>query len=118
MYSYYYNKGHKRKAHLDATSALADDATILSLNYIFDVRWVSSELSAIVKIINGFKKLVQDLEEIERSGQSFNQDARAKARGLLTNFYDKNLVLMMHWMCDILKVIQHSSLQFQNDMEL
>ena len=113
LYSYYYNKGHKRKAHLDATSALADDATILSLNYIFDVRWVSSELSAIVKIINGFKKLVQDLEEIERSGQSFNQDARAKARGLLTNFYDKNLVLMMHWMCDILKVIQHSSLQFQ-----
>ena len=57
LYVFYFSKGHKRRAHLDQTCrAMAEDRSILNLNYIFEVRWVSSELSAIKKNI-GWEQL-------------------------------------------------------------
>ena len=64
LYSFYYSHGHKRKAHLHQFS----EGKVLELNYIFETRWISSELSAIKRVITNYPILQPRVEKHSLQG--------------------------------------------------
>ena len=114
LYVFYFSKGHKRRAHLDQTCrAMAEDRSILNLNYIFEVRWVSSELSAIKKILDGnsYEKLFLDLNSIQ--DENFEDKTKARALGFATQMKNKDLIMILHFLADILSALSTSSIRLQ-----
>ena len=59
LYVFYFSFSHKRKAHLEEFT----NTEHFRLNYIFDVRWVSSEFQSIERIIKFYPDLAKDLKE-------------------------------------------------------
>ena len=114
LYVFYFSKGHKRRAHLDQTCrAMAEDRSILNLNHIFEVRWVSSELSAIKKILDGnsYEKLFLDLNSIQ--DENFEDKTKASALGFATQMKNKDLIMILHFLADILSALSTSSIRLQ-----
>ena len=62
IHNFYFNKGHKRFAHYRETIH-GFDTTLYKFNYIFDVRWIASEYSALEKVFKSFKYLHLDLSD-------------------------------------------------------
>jgi hypothetical protein len=63
IYKFYMSRSHKRFNHLRKMAEELDER-IYSLNYIFKVRWVASELVAVKKIKAMWKTIVKDLNAI------------------------------------------------------
>ncbi len=104
LYTFYY-RGHKRKSQLMEFAA----EKFWELSYIFEVRWVSSELSAVRKVIDNYDALVGDLQ----AQSAMRTAAGAQAKGFLRTLKDKDFVEMLHFLADILNHIARYSLEMQ-----
>lgn len=77
IYTFYNSRGSKNKAHLRQTAKRMKQ-TMYEISYIYEVRWISSELSALNRIDKMWAVIVRDLEIIS-SDLSFNINTRMKA---------------------------------------
>ena len=109
IYGFYYVGGHKRKSHM----AGFFDGVQVSLSSIFEVRWVASEKRAIVKLIRYYPYILMHLKEVTTNRAVFNEKTRALATGILKHMLDKNFYMILHFLCDILDVLEETSLLFQ-----
>ena len=104
IFSFYNNKGHKRKAHLNETS-IALEMVYYQYSGLFIVRWISSEFLACSKIFKSFDVLLMDLESIS-ADQTFDDLTRQHARGLRTKLIQKNNQAFFHMALDILNSLK------------
>ena len=111
LYSFYNNKGHKRKGHLKETAA-ALEVTYYELTALFKIRWISSEFAAVHKIYKSYGVLVTDLNSI-LSEDWPDALTKAQAQGLLRLLTDKNLIEFMHFIMDILNTHSYLSQKLQ-----
>ena len=76
-----------------------DAKTKVNLNYIFEVRWIASEKTAVLQVINGYEVLMTDLRRIANSNQridgvkSFDSKTRSTAVGLEKKLADKRFLM-------------------------
>jgi hypothetical protein len=115
LYTFYYSHGHKRKAHLIDTAMHAGMEKVLALNYIFEVRWISSEKMAVMRVIDNWKLLVSDLEGIVRDDddEGFKDDIIQTATGMLATLKDRNFLAILHFMGDLLNHLSYYSKKMQ-----
>lgn len=71
IFQFYNLNNSKRKAHLKSTAQKLD-SRMYALNYIYHVRWISSELQSITNLKKMWKVIVTDLEIISKK-QSFDK---------------------------------------------
>ena len=96
-----------------------DPKTKDNLNYIFEVRWIASEKTAVLQVINGYEVLMTDLRRIANSNQridgvkSFDSKTRSTAVGLEKKLADKRFLMMLCFLADILSILAAQSLEFQ-----
>ena len=96
-----------------------DAKTKVNLNYIFEVRWIASEKTAVLQVINGYEVLMTDLRRIANSNQridgvkSFDSKTRSTAVGLEKKLADKRFLMMLCFLADILSILAAQSLEFQ-----
>ena len=112
IYTFYYSHGHKRKAHL----VNMEDPSRLELSYIYEVRWIASERSAVHQVITNWKLLVTNLESIsedEEDDNGFSEETKNTAIGLLNVLKNRNFVSLLHLMYGILNCIARYSLEMQ-----
>jgi len=72
------------------------DEKVYSLNYIYAVRWLTSELIAIKKIKEMWFLIVTDLDLISKS-QKFDSKAREMESNYRKTFLDKNFIVILHF---------------------
>ncbi|MCP4485841.1 MAG: hAT transposon family protein [Gammaproteobacteria bacterium] len=111
LYSFYNNKAVKRKSSLRNT-AEAFGEKLYELNYIFDIRWVASELSALNKVKQNFKIIFHNFEEIHASGD-FDQETKQKATALQNRITNVRFYSVLVFVMDVLKVLVQASKEFQ-----
>ena len=86
----------------------------------FQIRWTAAEKKAIANIIKHYQPLIGALTEMGsrilengEEGPFFKDDnIRNKANGMVRDLTDKNL-MFLHFLLDILDVIETASLEFQ-----
>lgn len=111
IHNFYVSHGHKRLHSLKNTiDELNED--FYNLNYIYKVRWIASELNAIIKIKNMWYALVIDLDSISRSNE-FDFSTQQKASEIYKQLTDKNFNIILHFFIDVLEVLNHYSIIFQ-----
>ena len=108
VYAFYFVGGHKRKNDLIGFL----DGVKIHLTSIFEVRWVASEKKAVDNLIKYYKPIVRHLHKITED-YNFNEKTRSKAKGLLKTMYDKNFYMILHFLADILAILEETSLAFQ-----
>jgi hypothetical protein len=111
IHNFYMSRSHKRFNHLKK-EALELGEKIFSLNYIFKIRWVASELQAIKKIRSMWYVITFDLDDISHDPE-FDQNTKDLAAKYLKVFTDKNFVIILHFIIDILEDLNRYSLIFQ-----
>ena len=113
------DKATRRTASLKQTVLELDAKTKVNLNYIFEVRWIASEKTAVLQVINGYEVLMTDLRRIANSNQridgvkSFDSKTRSTAVGLEKKLADKRFLMMLCFLADILSILAAQSLEFQ-----
>ena len=113
------DKATRRTASLKQTVLELDAKTKVNLNYIFEVRWIASEKTAVLQVINGYEVLMTDLRRIANSNQridgvkSFDSKTRSTAVGLEKKLADKQFLMMLCFLADILSILAAQSLEFQ-----
>ena len=113
LYRFYKNKGHKRKDHLYATSQELG-YVIFELQYVHQIRWISSELWALEVIKNDYPILIQDLMKIALdNGEIFDKDARDQAFEFHFILTSRRFVVMLHFIIDVLNFLSIWSKQLQ-----
>ncbi len=108
LYTFYYSHGHKRRNHLWNFAG----GQILELSYIFETRWISSELKAIKRIIHNYKVLLGDVEEIKAS-EDFDSKTQRTAAGIYTQLTDRYFVELVYFMADVLNHLAKYSQEMQ-----
>ncbi len=108
IYTFYYSHGHKRRNHLWNFAG----GQILELSYIFETRWISSELSAIKRVIHNYKVLLGDLNELKIS-EDFDAKTQRTAAGMYTQLTDRYFIILLHFMADILNHLAKYSQEMQ-----
>lgn len=109
IYSFYNNKAVKRKATLRNT-AEALDQTFYELNYIFEVRWVASELKALERLMLNYRTILENLAHIEASpATDFDSDTKATAKGYYTILMNSRFLVTLAFMRDVLTVFKARS---------
>lgn len=112
VYTFYNRNAVKRKASLRLTAeALAQ--TFHELNYIFKIRWVSSEFSALDRINKNYVLLVTNLESIQAS-QDFDADTTNVATGLLSSLSSIRFRGILLFLMDVLNVLTTESKRLQD----
>ena len=96
VYSFFYGQGHKKKAYM---REVLKDATV-TLNYIFEVRWITSERSALRRIIDNFEGLIKVLQKISES-ENFDAPTKYKAGSLANKLQNKNFFMLLNFRSDI-----------------
>ncbi len=109
LFTFYYSHGHKRRDHLWSFS----DKKLYELNYIFETRWVSSELSAIKRIIQNYEALVPDLQAISEDTENFDGKTMSTALGMSKQLQDRNFVELLFYMGDLLNHLARFSQNMQ-----
>ena len=87
----------------------------------FQINWTAAEKKAISNILKHYNPLIGALNEMGKqftedgSPSLFSKDSNTKnkAIGMAFELTDKNLVIFLHYLRDILDVIKSSSLEFQ-----
>lgn len=87
------------------------DATV-TLNYIFEVRWITSERSALRRIIDNFEGLIKVLQKISES-ENFDAPTKDKAGSLANKLQNKNFFMLLNFRADLAKILTFFSLEFQ-----
>ncbi len=108
LYTFYYSHGHKRKNHLRNFAG----GQILELSYIFETRWISSELKAIKRMIKNYPYLMGDLDEL-KSHRDFDPKTHNLATGLYNQLADRYLIELLFFMGDLLNHLAKYSLEMQ-----
>ena len=108
LYSFY-SGSTKRNDHLSKT-ALSLNERKPSILYIYIVRWIESEVRAIDGIINGWKVIVKDLEEQLKDSKG---EMSRKIQQFLSDLKDRDLLLRMLYIRDILSEFRKHSKKFQ-----
>lgn len=107
----FYGRGEKREAHLRKTAeSLA--SKFFRLTYIFEVRWVSSQVSAMKSVHSMWKTVVHDLKQI-KDDVDFSGDTRYKAANLLTILRGKHFLVIFHFLLDTLNQFTEYSKRMQ-----
>ncbi len=108
LFTFYYSHGHKRKNHLWNFA----DGKMMELSYIFETRWIASELKAIKRIIKNYPVLLGDLEELQRD-KDFDPKTRSTALGTYNQLTDRYFVELLFFMADLLNHLSKYSLEMQ-----
>ena len=112
IHNFYQQRGHKRIASLRSLAEELDENT-QTLNYIYAVRWCSSELLAIKKIHKMCFIIQKNLEDISKDFRKFDSKTRETANKLLLIFRNKNFISLFHFMIDLLEDLNRYSQIFQ-----
>ena len=111
LYSFYYGHSHKNKALMREFLDRGDDSTI-TLNYIFGVRWISSEKSAVTRVINSYCDLVKDLHSKSESDR-LDSKTREKAKAMAKKLQNKKFFMVLNFHADLVSILSFYSLEFQ-----
>ena len=111
VHNFYNRHGHKRKAHLRELAQVLNEQ-IYEFNYIFEIRWVTSEFTALKKLNSSWNLAVTDLNSIS-ADRSFHENTRAQARGIAERLSDRNFMLIFQFTCDVLQLFSHWSKRVQ-----
>jgi len=111
IYSFYHSRSHKRRGHLEELAEELDQK-FYTLNYIYKVRWIISELSAIKKIKNIWYLLIEDLNSI-KNDKKFDANSRRLADKYHQILCDRNFVSILYLILDLLEILNHYSVIFQ-----
>lgn len=107
----FYNRGEKREAHLRAT-AITMNVNYYRLTYIYDVRWVSSQVSAMTSIHLMWSVIITDLNAI-KNDNSFSETTKQKARKLLRTLTGREFMVIFHFVLDVLQEFKTWSKRMQ-----
>ena len=100
LYSFYNSHGHKRLGHLRALAQRMQE-TLLNLNKIFKIRWISSEVQALQRVRHNWKLLVIDLDEIS-ADPNFEPNTQNEAIGRGRQLRDVNFLMILNFLSDVL----------------
>ena len=117
VHTFFYNKGHKRKSILREFMK----GVRATFGGDFQIRWTAAEKKAIANILKHYTHLIGALKEMGKiildNGKegAFAKDGNTRntANGMVKTLTNKNLVLILHFLRDILDVLETSSLEFQ-----
>ena len=112
VYVFYNNRGHKRKAHLRATASILE-VQHYEFNQVFPVRWIASELEAVSRVNKSYSLLLHDLEQI-KSDADFNAKTQQEAEILYNSLKNKNFLVFMRFIIDILRLFTKLSTKLQS----
>jgi hypothetical protein len=114
--NFFYGHSHKRTAQLED---IANDLRVRIYRYsnVFQNRWISSEFSAINKIIKSYDALVKSLDFITKSDE-FDSNTRNKASKLKETLIGKNFVHLLHFLADLLQQMSKISKKLQKSNTL
>ena len=113
IYSFYNNNAVKKKNTLRATAS-ALNQQLYELAYIFDIRWVAAETSALVSLRRNLKTCIVNLQSLQ-ADNSFDLDSRNTASGIETKIRKIRWYSLLLFLIDILKVLASASQHFQRD---
>lgn len=108
----FYARSAKRKTHLRYSSERTHQ-DMYTLNYIYEVRWIASELKAIKNIKNMWSLLVYDLEKIAEDVQ-FDDETRRRASTLREKLIGRNRLAIFYFVIDVLEHLTFWSEQMQS----
>ena len=109
LFQFYHYSPTKQRGLTNVAQLLEED--IVRLGNIHTVRWVASKVRALNALRKDWKVVVTHLEEIGGS-QSASND-QATAIGLLRTVKSEHFIRMVHFLIDLLSIIQKLSLFFQ-----
>lgn len=87
--------------------------TFYELNYIYRVRWISSEFQAISNFNKMWKLVVIDLIQIRDNRRNFDADVRNKASSLLASIKGKHFLVILNFIYDVLEHLSFWSKKMQ-----
>ena len=93
-------------------TAEAHSETLFELNYIFEIRWVPSELGALQKIKANFIILCNNFEQIQ-AGSDLDEDTKQQAHRLENNIKKVRFYATTLYMTDVLKLLAQALKNFQ-----
>lgn len=113
IYSFYNRNAVKRKSSLRQTAEALDE-TLYELNYIFKVRWVSSEYSALDRVNKSYITILSNLEGIQVSAD-FRNDAETKeiAKNLYNTMLNTRFYSILLFTMDLLHNLKDESTRLQ-----
>lgn len=111
LFQFYNLNSSKRKAHLKETANMMKKK-LYALNYIYHVRWISSELQSITNLKKMMPVIVNDLEIVRESPQ-FDKSTQDLASKLVNQFKGKNFLVILHFISDVLHHFSFWSLKMQ-----
>jgi hypothetical protein len=125
IYKFYGGHGHKNKAHL-VEFANTFEETVLNYNYIFKVRWISSEMIALKKIFTTWSLLSRHLKSIfdpssvptTTDGElpyetHFSRSSKETAQLLQTKLTNRHYVMLLAFLLDVLNLLSLESKAMQ-----
>jgi hypothetical protein len=112
LYSFYNRNAVKRKSTLRNT-AEALDLPLYELNYIFPIRWATSEYTALERVNRNYITILSNLESIKAS-EDFDQETKLLATNLLTNLLNTHFKAWLLFVMDVLGLFKEASQRLQN----
>lgn len=82
------------------------------LNYIYHIRWISSELQSITNLKKMWFVIVKDLQIIAENSR-FDRPTKDLAHKLMMQFRGRNFVVILHFISDVLHHLSFWSLKMQ-----
>jgi hypothetical protein len=111
LHSFYYNKSFKRKESLMEMAHILGQV-FYELNFIFPIRWVSSEFQALFRIYQNYRSIINNMKMISQSND-FTNDIKQVASKILQTLQNAKFFTTLLFAMDVLSIIKDSSLQFQ-----
>ena len=112
IYSFYNDKSFKRKESLRTTATTLGEQ-FWELNYIFTIRWLSSELSALNRLHKNYNSLIQNMDIISNSDE-FSEDISIKASAYKDILLNPKFHTTLLFVMDILQLFDGVSKSFQD----
>jgi len=111
LYSFYYDKSFKRKHSLIQTAEELG-FKFNELHYIYSIRWVSSEFTALESIYKLYPSIVENMLMISTSND-FTQEISLKAKNYHSTLLDAKFFTTFLLSMDILKILKSVSLDLE-----
>lgn len=111
LFQFYNLNSSKRKSHLKETANMMKKK-MYALNYIYHIRWISSELKSITNLKKMWAVIVEDLKLISESPK-FDKSTQNLAKKLVQQFKGKNFLIILHFISDVLHHLSFWSLRMQ-----
>ncbi|MGI9555573.1 MAG: hypothetical protein ACR2M9_01815, partial [Cyanophyceae cyanobacterium] len=113
IYSFYNRNAVKRKASLRNTAEALNEK-LYELNYIFKIRWVSSEYGALERINRNYVVILTNMVAILASPDFANDDdTRNTATALSNRMLNIRFKAIMLFLMDVLNLLKVESLRLQ-----